>query len=253
MRRQVRLGRGEAVEKELWRAWAVAREPVAEPHARLTEAVTGDLVDGACVEVVDQRVPVTVECVGTDGRERGGDGIERLLHRLVDRRAPVGEPSTSALLQLRMKEPFGDRAGGKLEDRERGTCRSTRFEIGRWLGGESDQLGEPDPARGRTVPECRQIGDGRDADVQPAGGERAVGAARDDGRTDILLPQDLERRALAGEVELDRLWFEHNPSGYGQEGMPGWKSISRHPLLHVCCTLRVILKACRVRLKGQTE
>ena len=103
VRRQLGLGRGEAVEKELGRARPAAREPVAEPDARRAEAVAGDLVDGTGVEVVDECVAVAVERVGADRRQRGGDRVERLLHRLVDRRAPVGEPGAAAVLQLRVE------------------------------------------------------------------------------------------------------------------------------------------------------
>ena len=69
VRRQLGLGRGEAVEEELGRARPVPHEPVAEPHAGGAETVTGDLVDGARVEVVHERLAVAVERVGADGRQ----------------------------------------------------------------------------------------------------------------------------------------------------------------------------------------
>ena len=52
-------------------------EAVAEPHARGAEAVAGDLVDGAGVEVVHERVGVAVERVGAHGRQGRGDRVER--------------------------------------------------------------------------------------------------------------------------------------------------------------------------------
>ena len=211
MRRQLRLDRGEPVEEELGCARAGAHEPVAEPDARGAEPVAGDLVDGAGVEVVHERVAVAVERARRRRRAARRDRVERLLHGLVDRRAPVGEPGLAAVLELRVDEPLRDRAGGELEHGERRSGRAAELEPGRRLGGELDQLGEADPACARTLPEPGEIGDGGDAEAQVAGRERAVGRAFEHGRADILLPQDLERRALGARVGLDRLGCGHEP------------------------------------------
>ena len=212
MGRQLGLGRGEAVEEELRSARPVAHEAVAEPHPRRAEPVARDLIDGTRVEVVDERVAIAVERVGADRGQGSSDRVERLLDRLVDRRAPVGEPGAAAVLELRVEEPFRDRAGSEVEDGERRPGRAAELELGRRLGRQPDQLGEPDAARARALPEP---GRGRRRrgcrGASPAGRQRAVGVAREHGRADILLPQDLERRALGNGVGLDRFGCGHEP------------------------------------------
>ena len=156
VRRQLGLGRGEAVEEQLGCARPVAHEPVAEPHARRAEAVAGDLVDGAGVEVVHERVAVAVERVGADGRQRGRDRVERLLHRLVDRGAPVGEPRAPAVLELRVEEALGDGSRGELEHGE-----------GRARGAAELEPGGRLLARGRSAPRGRPGGRSRRARAPP--------------------------------------------------------------------------------------
>ena len=60
-------------------------------------------------------------------------------------------------------------------------------------------------------PSSAQVGDGRDPDVQPSGRERPVVTADDNGRADILLPQDLERRGLDGGLVMDEFGSGHQP------------------------------------------
>ena len=175
--RQLGLGRREPVEEELGRARTVPHEAVAEPDARRAQPVARDLVDGAGVEVVDERVAVAVEGVRAHLGEGSRDRVERLLDRLVDRRAPVGEPGAAAVLELRVDEALGDRAGGEVEDGERRPGRPAELEVRRRVGPQADQLGEPDPPCARALSEAREVGDGGDAEVQLAGRERAVGAA----------------------------------------------------------------------------
>ena len=169
------------------------------------------MIDGTGVEVVNERVPVATERLGADRRQRCRECVERLLHRLVDRRAPVGQPGASALLQLRVDEPLRDGAGGKLEDGEGRAGGAAELVLGRRLGSEPDQLGEPDAARCRPVPELCQVGHGRKPELQPAGRKDAVGVAVEDGRADVLLPQDLERGWLGAGVGLDVLGYGHEP------------------------------------------
>ncbi len=156
MRRQLGLDRGEAVEEQLGCARPVAQEPVAEPHARRAEAVAGDLVDGAGVEVVHERVAVAVERVGADGRQRGSDCVERLLHRLVDRGAPVGEPRAPTVLELRVEEAFGDGSRGELEHGEGCARGAAELELGGRL-----------LVRGRSAPRGRPGGRSRRARAPP--------------------------------------------------------------------------------------
>ena len=211
MRRQLRVGRRQAIQKELRCAGAVSREPVAESYPRYVEAVASDLVDCAGVEVVHQRVAVVVERGGTNGRQGSCDRIEHRLHRLVDRCPPVGEPCAPSVLQLRVEEPFADGTGGKLENGEGGPSRAAQLELGRRLGGEVDQLGESDSAGSRTMAELRQVGDGGDPQLEPTNRQRSVGAAFEHSRADVLLPQDFEGSALGIDVGLDRLWCGHEP------------------------------------------
>ena len=108
--RQLRLGRREPVEEELGSARPGAHESVAQPDPRGAKPVARDLVDGARVEIVDERVAIAVERVGADLGQGRCDGVERLLDRLVDGRAPVGEPGAAAVLELRVKKALRDRA-----------------------------------------------------------------------------------------------------------------------------------------------
>ena len=222
--RQLGLGRGEAVEEELGRARTVAHEAVAEPHPRRAQPVARDLIDGARVEVVDERVAVAVERVRAHRGQGGSDRVERLLDRLVDRRAPVGEPGAAAVLELRVEEPLRDRACGEVEDGERRPGRPAELERPAACR-PARPISSASPTRRAlaALPEAREVGDGGDSEVQIAGRERAVGAAREHGRAHILLPQDLERRALGERVGLDRLGCGHEPfrirgSGGGHAG-----------------------------------
>ena len=86
--------------------------------------------------------------------------------------------------------------------------------LGRRVGPQADQLGEPDPAGARALPEPAEVGDRRDAEMQVAGGEGAVGAACEHGRAHVLLPQDLERRALGRESVWIGSGADTNLSGY---------------------------------------
>ena len=209
--RQLGLGRREAVEEELGRARTVAHEPVPEPDPRRAQPVARDLVDGAGVEIVDERVAIAVERVCADLGQGSRDRVERLLDRLVDRRAPVGEPGAAAVLELRVEEALGDRAGGEVEHGERRPGRPAELELRRCVGPQADQLGEPDAPCARALSQAREVGDGGDPEVQVAGGEGAVGTAREHGGAHILLPQDLERCALGERVGLDQLGCGHEP------------------------------------------
>ena len=211
VKRQLRLDRGEAVEEELRRARTVAHEPVAEPYSGFAQPVARDLIDGAGVEVLDERVTVAVERARAHGGQRACDPVECLLHGLVDRRTPVGEPGLAAVLELRVDEPLRDRSRRQLEDRERRAGGAAELDSSRPLGGERDQLGEADPSRARALSEPREIGDRGDAEAQLAGRQRAVGRALEHGRAEILLPQDLERRRLGAGVGLNRLGCGHEP------------------------------------------
>ena len=111
-----------------------------------------------------------------------------------------------------MEEALGDRAGGEVEDGERRPGRPAELEVGRRVGPQADQLREPDAACARALSEPAEVGDGGDAEVQVAGREGAVGAAREHGRAHVLLPQDLERRALGKGVGLDQFGCGHEPS-----------------------------------------
>ena len=179
MRRQLGLRRGEPVEEQLRRARSAAHEAVAEPDPRRAEAVSRDLVDRARVEVVDEGVGVAVERIGADGRQGHGDRVERLLHRIVDRGAPVGEPRAAAVLQLRVEEALRHRSGRQLENGEGRPGRAPGLEVRRRRSRERDQLLEADAARGGTVPEVREIGDGGDPDVERSGRERPVPLPRE--------------------------------------------------------------------------
>ena len=211
MGRQLGLGRREAVEEELGRARTVPHEAVAEPDPRRAQPVARDLVDGAGVEVVDERVAVAVEGVRAHLGEGSGDRVERLLDRLVDRRAPVGEPGAAAVLELRVEEALRDRAGGEVEHGERRPGRPAELELRRCVGPQADQLGEPHAPCARSLSQAREVGNGGDSEVQVAGGEGAVGTAREHGRAHILLPQDLERCALGERIGLDQLGCGHEP------------------------------------------
>ena len=133
--------------------------------------------------------------------------------RLVDRRAPEGEPrARRRAASCGWSEALGDRALRRA--RARRTSRAREPPSSRPAGGSAarrDQLREADPACARAVPELRQVGDRGDPDLQPAGRERAVAAACEHGRADILLPQDLERGPLGGGVVRDRLGCGHEP------------------------------------------
>ncbi len=182
-----------------------------EPDPRGAKPVARDLVDGARVEIVDERVAIAVERVGADLGQGRRDRVERLLDGLVDGRAPVGEPGAAAVLELRVKEALRDRAVGEVEDGERRSGRPAELEVGRRLGPQPDQLREPDPACARPLPEPAEVGDGGDAEVQVAGREGAVGAAREHGGAHVLLPQDLERCALGKGAGLDQFGCGHEP------------------------------------------
>ncbi len=198
---QLRVRGGEPVEEDLGRARSGPHQPVAEPHAGDAEPVARDLVDRARVEVVHERIGITFECVGADGGQCRCDLIEGLLHRFVDRGAPVGEPRASAVLELGVEQALGDRACGQLDQRECGAGGASQLELGRRRGSELDQLLETDAAGARTVTELCQIRHGGDPDGEIAGGQRTVAVAGEHGRADILLPQDLERCALGNGVQ----------------------------------------------------
>ena len=218
--RQLGLGRGEPVEEELRSARPAAHESVAEPDPRGAKAVARDLVDGARVEIMDERVAIAVERVGADLRQGRRDRVERLLDGLVDGRAPVGEPGAAAVLELRVEEPLRDRAGGEVEDGERRPGRTAELEVRRRLGRSPISSVSPTRRALAPCPSTAEVGDGGDAEVQVAGRERAVGAAREHGRADVLLPQDLERRALgkggrSGSVRVRTRTFQDTCSGGG--------------------------------------
>ena len=175
-------------------------QAAAEAHAGGAETVAGDLVDGAGVEVVHERVCVAVERVRAHGRQGVGDGVERSLHLVVDRRSPVGEPRAARLLQLGVHEAFAHRAARQLENGECRAGRATRLEAGGRIRGEGDQLRQADAPAGRALSEVGEIGDRGDPDDERAGRKGAVGGAGEDGRADVLLPQDLERRVLAQDA-----------------------------------------------------
>ena len=179
--RQLGLGRREAVEEELGRARTVAHEAVAEPDARRAQPVARDLVDGAGVEVVDERVAVAVERVRAHLGEGGGDRVERLLDRLVDRRAPVGEPGAAAVLELRVEEALRDRAGGELEHGERRPGRPAELELRRCVGPQSRSARRARRAvRSRPVrgPRDRRRRGFRGADRRTRGSRRRRARAR---------------------------------------------------------------------------
>ena len=198
--RQVGLRRREPVEEQLRPARAAPHQPAPEPDSGRAQPVAGDLVDRAGVEVVDELVRVTVERIRADGRQRRGDRVECLLNGVVDRRAPVREPRAAAVLQLRVDEALGDRALCELEDGEGRACRAPRLEVCRRIDCEREQLREADATPGRALTEVGEVGHCRDPDEEAAGREGAVGRAREHGRADVLLPQDLERRVLAHDV-----------------------------------------------------
>ena len=114
--RQVRLGRGEAVQERLDRAVAAERPRRPEPDAGRDEPVARDLVDEPRIEVVDGRDAVAVEVVGDHRRRRGGDPRQRLLDLGLERRAPEREPLAADLGHLREDEALGDRAARELAD-----------------------------------------------------------------------------------------------------------------------------------------
>ncbi len=110
-----------------------------------------------------------------------------------------------------MKQPFRHRARSKLDDRERRPSRSAELDLGRRLARELDELGEPDAPCCCPVPQLGEVGDRGDPDDQPSRRERPVATTNDNGRADILLPQDLERRGLEGRLDVDELGSGHQP------------------------------------------
>ena len=179
--------------------------------------VAGDLVHGARVQVMDGSSAVTVECVRAHRGQSGRDLCELVLHGLVQRGAPEREPGTAAVLELRMYEPLGHRSSC---DPNHGKCRlraAPELDAGGQavLVGELDQLAERDAPRRRAVPEVREIGHGRHADVEMAGRESAVNAADERIGGGVVLPEELERRLRRSGLGRCGLGCGHEPFRIG--------------------------------------
>ena len=190
---ELRLGCGEPVEEELDRGGASRAQPVREPHAARTEPVARDLVDDDGVEIVHRRVAVAVEGDRSDRRQRGRDLLQRVLHARVERRAPEGGPVAAAAVEAGVDEALRDGALGQLHDGEERPRGAARLQARRRSGRERDERARIEPAGGESVPDRRQLGDRGHAEVELAGGERAVGVPDEDEGGGVLLPHELER------------------------------------------------------------
>ena len=138
-------------------------QPVAEPHARRAEAVAGDLVDGAGVEVVHERVPVAVERVAR--RRRAGRRRSRRAPPAPTRRS--WPPSRRATCGRRAAAAGGGGLPSPTARRARATANVARAEppSSRSGGGSAaSAISSASPTRRarRALPELRQIGDRRD-------------------------------------------------------------------------------------------
>ena len=103
------VGGGQAGEELLGRA--ARRPPGACGHEDgVPERAPRELVDRTGVEVVDERVGVTVERVGSSQRSRVCEGGELVADVLVERRAPERVPAPVGRLEMRVHEARRHRA-----------------------------------------------------------------------------------------------------------------------------------------------
>jgi hypothetical protein len=101
-----------------------------------------------------------------------------------------------------MDEPCGDRASRDPEDREHRPRRRPRIERAALRLGEGQKLVELDAASGRRLACVRDLDDGGQPRLQRARRERPVGLAYNETGARVLLPEDLEGRAIgSGDAE----------------------------------------------------
>ena len=171
-----------------------ARRP-SRPRARAARcaARSGELVDGAAVEVVDEGVDVAVERVRRRGRSRMCD--RRRARRGRGRRS--SRPTARASDRRPPRDADGRalprRSGARRRGRRRRRALPPREAVGRGRR-ESDQLVELEQPRGYAAPGEVEVGDGRQPEVEVACGERPVRVADERERARIVLPEQLERR-----------------------------------------------------------
>ena len=199
VRRQLGVGRQKAREEALCGTGRADRLRCGDSGR--AQCPPRELVDGAPVEVVDERVDVSVEGVGARRRRRMDDRVELVAHMLVHRRAPQRVPSPVGRLEVRMDETGVDRAPGDVEHGKDGTGRSAQGNvIGQWGTRKAKQLVELEPPDGNVAAEQRGRHDGRLPGVQAARCDYAAGIADEREGAGVVLPQQLEqtREAVRG-------------------------------------------------------